>query len=29
MNLLKAYIFITLGMFIGMGVYSWIEFLSK
>jgi hypothetical protein len=29
MNILKAYIFITLGMFIGMGVYSWIEFLSK
>ena len=29
MNILKAYIFITLGVFIGMGVYSWIEFLSK
>ena len=29
MNILKAYIFITFGMFIGMGVYSWIEFLSK
>jgi len=29
MNILKAYIFMMLGMFIGMGVYSWIEFLSK
>jgi hypothetical protein len=29
MNILKAYIFIALGMFIGMGVYSWIEILSK
>jgi len=29
MKIAKAYFFITLGMFIGMGIYSWIEFLSK